>query len=138
MFVSKYFEPSKLAFVMKRITCFTICVIVIQYLWISETFDFNRIQAKYLLENHTLLKNVIEDRHSFSKTENLLELARKRYTINCSNIEDIKLGRKLGMGNFKTTFIGYFRGMKVAVKVPNENLTVDALNVCVKRIFAPV
>ena len=84
MCVSTCFEPSKLALVIKRITCFTICVIVIQYLWISETFDFNRIQAKYLLEKYTLLKNAIEDRHVSSKPARDISLTAqilKRYNL---------------------------------------------------------
>ena len=136
MSVTKQIEHRGYLHIIQCIICVTICGIFLQFLWM-KTFVYYHIPANYQLEKPRFLSNAIEGSYPFSKTANLLELARKRYTINCSNIEDIKLGRKLGMGNFKTTFIGYFRGMKVAVKVPNENLTVDALNACIKRIFAP-
>ncbi|CAI9737121.1 extracellular tyrosine-protein kinase PKDCC-like [Octopus vulgaris] len=55
----------------------------------------------------------------------------REYIFNCSNIHDIKIVRKVGHGVSKQTYLGTFRGMKVAVKMVTRH--VSDIQSCLKR-----
>jgi len=63
-----------------------------------------------------------------------MQLTRKNYLINCSNVDEIEIGKMLGHGKYKTTYIGTFRGVKVAVKVVTRRF--GSSNDCAKTILA--
>lgn len=55
----------------------------------------------------------------------------REYIFNCSNIHHIKIVRKVGHGVSKQTYLGTFRGMKVAVKMVTRH--VSDIQSCLKR-----
>lgn len=134
MRLTKWLKGRGHGIILEIVIFLSISGIFINYLWV-QTVNTS-VQQHLVPESRTRDKNSTYLWQSESLT-NLMKLAENRYSINCSSIGEIKLGRKLGRGNFKTTYLGVFHGRTVAVKVPNENLTSSQINDCAKRILSP-
>ena len=67
------------------------------------------------VEERNILKNN-NSSHEFSKFLQDSKSMTNDYLINCSTVQEIKIGKLLGQGSRKSVYLGHFRGMKVAVK----------------------
>lgn len=63
----------------------------------------------------------------------LMELTENRHLIKCSNVDEIRIGKLLGHGKYKSTYIGTFRNRKVAVKVVTRRY--GSGNICARLIL---
>ena len=72
---------------------------------------------RYLIvtENRHLSPQINEESQSFNSLVGKMEFS-------CDDLEDLKIGEKLGTGNFRDTYVGLYRGTKVVVKVVKANI----------------
>lgn len=83
--------------------------------------DTKRSPYTYKFHNVTDIRRFMRNQFK-SNAVPLMEQTRRQYLINCSNVNEIKIGKLLGHGKYKSAYIGTFRGIKVALKVVTRRI----------------